>query len=140
MKLAAGIETLEELQHRQSVMRRMARRDRREDVVVVGTRNMPRRREEILSGGSIYWIFKGAMQCRQKILAIEEGRGSDGRSLAHLVLDPDLVMVRSVPRKPFQGWRYLDDPPPDIARGAHMDAAVEMPEEMRRELARIGVL
>ena len=81
------------------------------------TRNMPRRRREVLDGGSLYWVIRHEVRLRQRIAAIEPGQLEDGRSCATLILEPELVHTEPVLRRPFQGWRYLDprDAPPDLA-------------------------
>lgn len=72
------------------------------------TRMAPKRRDELLDGGSIYWVIGGYIQVRQRILDIIEDKWDDGTACAGLVLDPDLIPVAARPMKPFQGWRYLD--------------------------------
>ncbi|MFN3314896.1 MAG: DUF1489 family protein [Hyphomonas sp.] len=80
------------------------------------TRMWPKREAELLAGGSIYWVFKGVMLARQRLLLLERQEGEDGILRCALVLDRQLVAVTAVPRRPFQGWRYLtaSDAPPDL--------------------------
>lgn len=104
------------------------------------TRMWPRREAELLQGGSIYWVMKGAIACRQRIKALEETTGEDGIRRCRIVFDPELIRVTPVPKRAFQGWRYLEakDAPRDLGPvGAEGD---DMPEEMRRALAEIGVM
>jgi hypothetical protein len=102
------------------------------------TRNFPRRADEILNGGSIYWVVNRVVSVRQLILAIREAKDADGTKCTHIVLDPVLVPVRGRVMKPFQGWRYLDnaDAPPDEAAGG----AVDLPEALRRDLAALALI
>lgn len=81
------------------------------------TRMWPKREAELLAGGSIYWVFKGMMLARQGLLRLDERIGEDGIRRCALVLDRDLIRVAAVPRRPFQGWRYLpaSDAPPDLS-------------------------
>ncbi|MEO1193953.1 MAG: DUF1489 domain-containing protein [Pseudomonadota bacterium] len=81
-----------------------------------GTRQQPRRAEELLDGGSIYWVIKGLVACRQRLIGIEPARDESGRPLTLLLLDPPLVPVAPRPQRAFQGWRYLreDAAPPDL--------------------------
>lgn len=107
------------------------------------TRMVPRRAEEILAGGSIYWVVAGLMCVRQRIVAIEEARKDDGTRGAALVLEPGLVHVEPRPVKAFQGWRYLEvaAAPADIAAGAARAEGLEtLPPKLRRELAVLGLL
>lgn len=85
------------------------------------TRMAPRRRDELLDGGSIYWVIGGYIQVRQRLLDIIEDRWDDGTACAGLVLDQGLVPVAARPIKPFQGWRYLD------AEAAPQDITQDIP-------------
>ena len=134
IKLSVGTEDLDDL--RRWHARRLAETGR----VFHGTRMMPRRRDELLDGGSIYWVIKGLVTARQRLRAIERRVDSDGRPITHLVLEPDLVPTLPTPRRPFQGWRYLapEDAPLDL-RGAE-DSLRDMPPEMLAELRQLGLL
>jgi len=104
------------------------------------TRMWPKRGDELVNGGSVYWVISGMISCRQRILRLEEVTGDDGISRCAIVLDPKLVRVAAVPRRPFQGWRYLrpEDSPPDLpVRDAGSEA---LPPELNAALAEIGVL
>lgn len=101
----------------------------------------PKRDAEVLDGGSIYWVMKGTILVRQRIVGFDEGTKGDGRPCCLILLDSALVPVRPTPRRPFQGWRYLtaEDAPPDLG-GRDGDALADMPVQMRRELAELGLL
>jgi len=103
------------------------------------TRMVPRRAREILDGGSLYWVINGMITVRQRIVSIEPFVDDDGVKRCRLELDPELVPVRPVPRRPFQGWRYLEDAdaPPDMTVAEGDD---DLPEEMRRDLGSLGLL
>ena len=105
------------------------------------TRMVPKRAAAIAGKGSIYWVMKGALSCRQPILAIEPFTGTDGIDRCRLVLDPAVTPVAPRPCRPFQGWRYLEpaDAPPDLDRMSAGDIA-EMPESLRRELVARGLI
>lgn len=104
------------------------------------TRMWPKREAEILNGGSIFWVIKGAIQCRQRVLRLDEVIGSDGIRRCAIVLSPELIRTQSSLRRPFQGWRYLapEDAPPDLPQGRAQDDA--LPVELNQALAEIGVL
>lgn len=104
------------------------------------TRMVPKRVGEITEGGSLYWVIKGQVACRQALLGIRPFTDAGGIGRCHLVLEPTVVAVEPRPYRPFQGWRYLEakDAPKDIGRGAG-DLA-KMPEGLRRELAELGLL
>jgi hypothetical protein len=102
------------------------------------TRMIPKRRDEVLDGGSLYWVIKGSTAVRQVLADIRPFTDHDGVQRCNLVLEPALIPVAPRPRRPFQGWRYLEpkDAPPDIGQSADGD----MPEGLRRELAELGLL
>lgn len=104
------------------------------------TRMSPKRVDELLDGGSIYWVIKGEIAAREKIVGIEPFRDKDGIGRCRLVMEPKLIAVSPRPMRPFQGWRYLDSKsaPPDLGKAAESVAA--MPEPMRRELRDLGLL
>jgi hypothetical protein len=103
------------------------------------TRMFPRRKDEIVPGGSLYWVIKGMILCRQPIRDLEQVKGRDGIERCRIVFAPKVIAVRPVPRRPFQGWRYLDgaDVPPDLS--AKVEAS-GITEKMRRDLAELGLL
>ena len=104
------------------------------------TRMWPKREAEVLNGGSIYWVIKGLVQCRQKILRLDEVTGEEGIRRCAIVLDPDLIRTQTAPKRAFQGWRYLPvaDAPADLSRAR---AAEEpLPPELAGALADIGVI
>lgn len=104
------------------------------------TRMTPKREEELLDGGSIYWVIKGEIAAREKLVGIEPFRDSEGIGRCRLIMEPKLIPVEPRPMRPFQGWRYLNvkDAPPDLGKAAEGVAA--MPEPMRRELRELGLL
>ena len=133
VKLCVGVDTLAELEGWQ------AERRARGEVVRHVTRMWPKRADALLSGGSLYWVIKGVIQARQGIVALDEVDRGDGVVRCGIVLGPDLVRVAGVPKRPFQGWRYLEpgDAPPDL--GGRAEAAA-LPPGMDAALAEIGVL
>ncbi|SEN02072.1 hypothetical protein SAMN04488003_1084 [Loktanella fryxellensis] len=103
------------------------------------TRMWPKREAELLDGGSIYWVIKGVIQCRQRIVALREIIGQDEIRRCGLVLAPEVIRTASTPKKAFQGWRYLTpaDVPPDL--GARQQTEDALPPELQKALAAIGV-
>jgi len=103
------------------------------------TRMMPKRKDELLDGGSIYWVFGGKIQCRQRLIALEAGADNEGRSFCDFVMDQHLVPTVPQPKRPFQGWRYLkaDEAPKDIAS---IGGDERPPEEMAQALAELGLI
>ncbi|GAA6179588.1 DUF1489 domain-containing protein [Shimia sp. NS0008-38b] len=104
------------------------------------TRMWPKRETELLNGGSIYWVIKGSIQCRQRILRLDEVFGSDGIRRCAIVLEPKVHLTQAALKRPFQGWRYLkvEDAPADLPENRANDDV--LPDELNRALAEIGVL
>ncbi len=140
VKLCVGVDTVEELQAWIDFRLAEKRRAGEQAEQVHTTRMIPRRGAELLDGGSLYWVIRGSIQVRQRLLAIRPFRDSDGIRRCHLVLEPKLVLTEWQPRRAFQGWRYLAaaDAPRDIAGAAAQLQA--LPPELRRELAELGLL
>jgi hypothetical protein len=135
-KLSVGVHDIEHLRAVQE------ERTDRDPPLRHRTRNFPRRREEVLDGGSIYWVIAGSMLVRQRILDIIEDHWDDGAPCAGLVLDRELVPLIGRPTKPFQGWRYLTaaDAPADMAALAPAVGEAALPLAMRRELRALCLL
>ena len=140
VKLCVGCESIEDLAAWQAERLARMKQAGQKPELSHRTFQTPKRRAELLDGGSLYWVIKGVIQVRQPIVDLGEGRKDDGTPCCLIVLENRLVPVRPVPRRPFQGWRYLDaaDAPADLT-GANAQIA-DMPPAMRRELAELGLL
>ncbi len=103
------------------------------------TRMWPKREADLLGGGSLYWVIKGLVLCRQRILRLDRVEGADGILRCGLVLDPEVIRTAAMPKRPFQGWRYLDakDAPPDLPAGR--EAEPELPRSLLTALSEIGL-
>ena len=137
LKMAVGIADLDELRAVRAV--RLVERGGN----WVYTRNWPRRAEEVLAGGSIYWVIRGQVLVRQRVTGFQPGHNDEGRECCLIVVDPELVPTVPRPWRPFQGWRYLSpaDAPRDAAyrTGGHAHGD-QMPAEMLAELRSLGLL
>jgi hypothetical protein len=139
IKLCVGAESIEDLE--QWIDERIAERRKRGEPALSQhvTRMMPKRGEELLAGGSLYWVIRGQLSARQKLQQIEPFVDADGIGRCRLWLDPQVTPVAPRPFRPFQGWRYLADAdaPADL-RGR--SGLAQMPETLRRELSALGLL
>jgi hypothetical protein len=135
LKLCVGADSVEDLSDWQESQRPHWPKGRAVHI----TRMWPKREAEVLSGGSLYWVIKGVILCRQRLLALEEVTGADGITRCALVLDATITRTEAAPRRPFQGWRYLPGPeaPRDLPQGRAADDA--LPVDMARALAEIGL-
>jgi hypothetical protein len=104
------------------------------------TRMVPKRVGELLNGGSLYWVIKGQVQARQKLLDIRTFTDGEGIGRCHLVLGPEVIETSVQPKRAFQGWRYY--PQDDVPRDLHSlgEGIAEMPADLRRELSELGLL
>lgn len=104
------------------------------------TRMWPKQADALLQGGSLYWVFKGVILARQRILRLDQVADSDGRIRCGIVLEREVTRTRPAPRRPFQGWRYLkpEDSPGDLPAGRESEDA--LPPALETALAEIGVL
>jgi hypothetical protein len=139
IKLCVGVATLEELEGYRSERAHWWGADYGEEVHVHRTRTMPRRSDEVLDGGSIYWVISGVIRCRQPILRLAGAADREGRACCDIIMAPDLVRVVPRPKRPFQGWRYPEpaEAPPDIDA---MGFAAEGSAEIAEELALLGLI
>ena len=66
------------------------------------TRMVPKRVDELLDGGSLYWVIRGEILCRERILGIEPFTDKDGIGRCRIVLDGKVMLVqpRPLPRLP----------------------------------------
>ncbi|MEZ5912571.1 MAG: DUF1489 domain-containing protein [Paracoccaceae bacterium] len=103
------------------------------------TRMWPKREAEVLAGGSLYWVVKGVILCRQRIVRLDEVDRGDGIRRCGIIMDPAVIRTEPAPRRPFQGWRYLDakDSPRDLPKARANDS--ELPPELSAALAEIGL-
>jgi hypothetical protein len=138
IKLCVGCDSLAELASWQKKRLQEKRTKGQKPELVHVTRMTPKRAEEILDGGSLYWVIKGQIAARQKLLALREVK-KNGVPHCGLVYEKKLIPVTPRPRRAFQGWRYLEaaDAPPDLARKT---GANNLPETLQRELAALGLL
>ena len=133
LKLAAGISDLAELKEVQK------ERKKERGVYAFYTRNMPKREEEILDGGSIYWVIKGQIQARQRIKGFKPIVNRRGRPAVLVTFEAKLTPTQWRPHRPFRGWRYLEprEAPKDLPKGAK---AKGLPPKLEAELRELGLL
>jgi hypothetical protein len=140
IKLCVGCDSVKEL--RDWIRERLAEKKRRKQPLerFHTTRMVPKRADELRAGGSLYWVIRGEVLCRERILDVRPFVDKDGIGRCRLVLDGKPVLTEPRPYRAFQGWRYLAaaDAPKDLDRAA--PGAAKMPEGLRRELRGLGLL
>jgi hypothetical protein len=140
IKLAVGCESVKELKSRVAERIQTARKNGLPLHHIHITRMTPKRMEDLLAGGSLYWVIRGEIAAREKIIAIEPFRDRDGIGRCRLVMKPKVIAVLPRPMRAFQGWRYFteDAAPRDLKSAG--EGLAEMPEPLRRELRELGLL
>lgn len=140
LRTAAGIKDLQELQAIQQHFRTRMQKGMGE-VVVITTRNTPKRADELLDGGSVYFIVKNIIQVRQTILDIQTIQDADGAKCCQILLSPKIMRVMPVAQRAVQGWRYLDSAkaPQDLGY-LHTTNDGAPPADMADDLKALGLL
>lgn len=134
LKIAVGIDSIEHFQERMKVRRKQGK------TFTHYTRHMPKRAEEVLNGGSLYWIVKGHIAVRCPIVGLEEAVLENKGPHCGIVMKTQLIPVLPLPRRPHQGWRYLEaeDAPPDVASAGK--GTDKLPPKLLAELRDLGLL
>ena len=136
IKLCVGADSISDLADWQK--RRAAERRKRgaSDHIIHLTRMTPKRGDELLDGGSLYWVIKGLIAARQRLLALKPVT-REGVMYCALVLNKKIVPTVPRRHRAFQGWRYLDpkDAPRDLS-----GSKADLPEKLRAELTDLGLL
>jgi hypothetical protein len=140
IKLSVGVEDVEHLARIQAKRLADAKRKGQKADLKHVTRHAPRRVDEVLDGGSIYWVIKGFIRARQRLLDIRPVTRSDGEPACALVLDPRLVTTELRGFRPFQGWRYLAPERAPADGPGPGETADGVPEAMMAELKGLGLL
>lgn len=136
LKMAVGVDSFSHLAEIQQA--RLARSETGE--LRHMTRNTPRRAAAIEDGGSLYWIIKGRIRARQRIVRIDRTINADGKSRCAFILDPALFTTAPAPHRPMQGWRYLEPAQAPSDRAVDPDGEDALPVEMADELRSLGLL
>jgi hypothetical protein len=140
IKLCVGCESVRDLEDWIKRKLKEKRKRGQKPERIHTTRMVPKRADELIDGGSLYWVIRGEIMCRERILDVRPFVDKDGIGRCGLVLDPKVVLVEPRPYRAFQGWRYLaaKDAPRDLEKAA--PGAAAMPEKMRRELRELGLM
>ena len=137
VKLCVGAETVDDLRHWQAQQMQMRPGEGRPARPACQTRMSPKQATALIEGGSLYWVIRGMILVRNRIVGVETLTDRSGRACCEIDLDPRVVLVEPTPRKAFQGWRYLKpaEAPCDLASGL----SGELPVQLARDLREAGV-
>lgn len=138
VKLCVGVSSIEQLERwrTEECARRCAVGE--PEVIVHVTRMFPTRQTEIESGGSLYWVINGSIQCRSEIISLERVQGEDGIKRCAIIMAPEVIRTAPSPKRPFQGWRYLkpEDAPRDLSGPG--EGGEDLPDDLRAKLMELG--
>ena len=142
IKLSVGSESVESLREWQEEILAKKRKKRQKPELFHWTRMMPKKKDEVLDGGSIYWVIKGFIRARQRILDLDQRIDGEGQPYCAIVLDPPLIPTALRSFRAFQGWRYFDpaDVPPDVGKRGAGKSRGQPSEEMLADLKNLGLL
>ncbi|MGE0062624.1 MAG: DUF1489 family protein [Xanthobacteraceae bacterium] len=140
IKLAVGAESVQDMTDWVKQRLKEKKRKGQKPEHIHTTRMVPKRADELKEGGSLYWVIKGQVSCRERILDIRPFVDKEGIGRCRIVLDGKVVPVEPRPYRAFQGWRYYPekDAPKDLTRAA--PGVAKMPEQLRRELRELGLI
>ena len=136
IKLCVGVDSVEDLEAQ--VRTRLSAGPGAEQTHV--TRVMPKRADEMIGAGSLFWVIKGQVAARQRLIDVRPFTDGDGIGRCHLVLEPAVVPVETRPCRPFQGWRYLDTAAAPRDAGLLGPDLLALPDALRRELRDLGLI
>lgn len=137
IKLCVGAQSIADLTAWQKKRLALATRRGGRAEVLHFTRQTPKRAGELLNGGSLYWVIKGQIAVRQRLVALRPVVRNE-RPHCALVLDPKLVPTVRRAHRAFQGWRYLT--PKDAPRDLRASEANLVSESLRAELTALGLI
>lgn len=140
IKLCVGADSIEDLEEWIEFRLREKRLAGEKEEQFHTTRMLPKRAEELIAGGSLYWVIRGKVQCRQELLEIRPFTDGEGVSRCHLVLEPEVIATDWQPRRAFQGWRYLKHEEAPVDLSARPQGWQALPAKLRSELADLGLL
>jgi len=138
IKLCVGAQNVTELYNWQK--NRIIFVEKFEDpVTFIITRMRPKKEKELLNGGSIYWVFKGLILARQKIIGFNNIIGEDNILRCKIILNSQIILTDSQQKRPFQGWRYFKQEEIPNDRELYSEDKIELPLELQKELSEIGI-
>ncbi len=140
VKLCVGCDTVQDLQDWQRQRLKELKRARKPAELFHRTLQTPKRREEVLDGGSLYWVIKGFVLVRQRILDLRPARKDDGTPCCAIVYDEELVSTRPQARRAFQGWRYLQAADAPVDLGVIGKEQNDIPRAMRADLRELRLI
>ena len=134
-KLAVGIDTVENLKIRQKIIFNEYNK------IIHVTRNVPKKKDDLIKKGSMYWVIKRRVLVRQKIKNISLIIRNDGSKGCEIELDSELIKVIPTSMRPFQGWRYYnsEEVPSDLTLDLNNDNEEALTDELNAELIKLGL-
>jgi hypothetical protein len=138
-KVAAGISSLAELKEVHQERAKLIFEQEGRRMSFSYTRTRPVRWEELIDGGSIYWVLQKEIVARQSLFGFDSWVRNDGTACWRINISPEVTDLVPKSHNYFQGWRYMKpvDCPEDLKRP---DDSAQMPAEMAIELKKLGLI
>ena len=141
VKLAVGVQSVEELA---LIQRRFLNQPSAQTSkgFYHSTKLMPKKHEAIVESGSLYWVIKGVICARQKIVEIIKQEEPDGIKRCRIYLEDSIIKTTPIRKRPFQGWRYLkkNKTPADIIDPITGTFDDDIPLDVQQQLLEVGLL
>ena len=107
IKLCVGCDSVSDLES--WIKQKLKEKRRRgQKVEHIHTTNDAEARDRIDKRRLLYWVIRGQIACRERILDVRAFVDKDGIGRCRVVLDGRWYFVEPRPRSAFQGWRYLE--------------------------------
>lgn len=134
LRTGVGVSSVDHLYEIQNSFRNM--KDGGRDYAFLITRRTPTRANELINGGSVYWIINRQICVRQTIADIQTLEDEEGKNYCRIVMEKDLTLTHPVSQRHIQGWRYLaqEKAPADLRpfdpSGNHDDINSELADKL----------
>ena len=140
LRTGVGVESIEHLYEIQHGHRQI--KFNGENHAYLFTRRTPTRANDLINGGSVYWIIKRQICARQTIADIQTLKDEDDKPFCHVIMNQQIYLTQPVAHKHIQGWRYLspEKAPKDIGLFTPNNRPDDIPPELAAELAEAGLL
>jgi hypothetical protein len=140
LRTGVGVDSIHHLHDIQSSYRHIVHQ--KQDCAFLTTRRTPTRVNDLINGGSVYWIIKRQICARQIIVDIQTLKDEEDKNYCVILMDKKLILTQPLNHRHIQGWRYLppEKAPTDIGTFDPSIIEDDMDPDMAKDLAEAGLL